>query len=42
MLKKLIQEGGFQVESVPSQQAGQALEAYAVYGKGQKSTAGLN
>ncbi len=38
----LIQEAGFQVESVTAQQAQQALEAYASYGKGQKSKAGLN
>ena len=38
----LIQEAGFQVESVTAQQAQQALEAYASYGKGQKSKSGLN
>jgi ribonuclease VapC len=37
----LIQEAGFQVESVTPQHAQLALEAYASYGKGQKS-AGLN
>jgi ribonuclease VapC len=37
----LIQEAGFQVESVTPQHAQFALEAYASYGKGQKS-AGLN
>jgi ribonuclease VapC len=38
----LIQEGGFQVESVTAPQAYQALEAYAAYGKGRRSKAGLN
>ena len=37
----LIQEAGFQVENVTPQHAQLALEAYASYGKGQKS-AGLN
>lgn len=39
---RLIQEAGFQVESVTAQQARLALDAYAVYGKGRKSKAGLN
>jgi ribonuclease VapC len=38
----LIQEAGVHVESVTSQHAQLALEAYASYGKGQKSAAGLN
>ena len=38
----LIHEAGFQVESVTAQHVHQALEAYAMYGKGQKSKAGLN
>jgi len=38
----LIQEAGFQVESVTAQHAHRALEAYARYGKGQRSKAGLN
>ncbi len=39
---RLIQEAGFQVESVTAQQARLALDAYAAYGKGQRSKAGLN
>ena len=39
---RLIQEAGFQVESVTVQQARLALDAYAAYGKGRKSKAGLN
>jgi ribonuclease VapC len=39
---RLIQQAGFRVESVTAQHAQQALEAYATYGKGQKSKAGLN
>jgi len=38
----LMQEAGFQVESVTAQQAQQGLEAYAKYGNGLKSKAGLN
>src|SRR5688500_7022442 len=38
----LIQEAGFQVESVTPQHAQLALEAYASYGKGRKTAAGLN
>jgi len=38
----LLQEAGFQVESVTPQHAQLALEAYAAYGKGQKRAAGLN
>src|SRR5262249_46375629 len=38
----LIQEAGFQVESVTPQHAHHGLEAYAKYGKGLKSKAGLN
>jgi ribonuclease VapC len=41
-VSRLIQEAGFRVESVTAQHAQQALEAYAAYGKGQKSKAGLN
>jgi ribonuclease VapC len=41
-VSRLIQEAGFRVESVTAQHAHQALEAYAAYGKGQKSKAGLN
>lgn len=41
-VNRLIQEGGFRVESVTVQHVHQALEAYAAYGKGQKSKAGLN
>ncbi len=39
---RLIREAGIQVESVTAQQAQLAIEAYAVYGKGQKNKAGLN
>ena len=38
----LIQEAGFQVEGVTAQHAHHALDAYATYGRGQKSKAGLN
>lgn len=38
----LLQETGCQVENVTAQHAQVALEAYASYGKGQKSKAGLN
>ena len=38
----LIQETGFQIESVTAQHAQLALQAYASYGKGQKNKAGLN
>ncbi len=41
-LHALIQETGCQVESVTAHHAHVALEAYASYGKGQKSKAGLN
>jgi ribonuclease VapC len=41
MVDGLIQEAGFQVESVTAKHAQLAREAYAAYGKGQKS-AGLN
>jgi ribonuclease VapC len=41
MVDRLIKEAGFQVESFTAQQAELAREAYARYGKGQK-TAGLN
>jgi ribonuclease VapC len=41
-VNRLIQEAGLQVERVTAQHAHQAVEAYAVYGKGQKKRAGLN
>jgi ribonuclease VapC len=41
-LNALIQEAGFQVESVTAQHAQLALQAYASYGKGQKNAASLN
>lgn len=41
-LHALVQEASCQVESVTAQHANLALEAYAAYGKGQKSKAGLN
>jgi ribonuclease VapC len=41
IVDRLIQEGGFQVESFTIQHAELAREAYARYGKGQQ-TAGLN
>lgn len=41
MVDRLIEEAGFHVESVTAQHARLAREAYAAYGKGQKS-AGLN
>jgi ribonuclease VapC len=41
MVDRLIQEGGFQVESFTIQHAELAREAYARYGKGQQ-TAALN
>ena len=41
IVDRLIEESGFQVESVTAQHARLAREAYAAYGKGQR-TAGLN
>jgi ribonuclease VapC len=41
-LQALIQEAGFQIESVTAQHAQLALQAYASYGKGQKNAARLN
>ncbi len=41
-LNGIIQEAGFQVENVTPQHAQMALEAYAVYGRGQKNSVGLN
>jgi len=41
-LNTLIQEAGCQVESFTAQHAQMALEAYAVYGKGQNNKAALN
>jgi len=41
-LTTLLQKAGFQVESLTAQQAQQAVEAYAAYGKGMKKGAGLN
>jgi ribonuclease VapC len=41
-LNALIQEGGFQIESVTAQHAQLALQGYALYGKGQKNAASLN
>lgn len=41
-LTTLLQKAGFQVESLTAQQAQQAVEAYATYGKGMKKGAGLN
>jgi len=41
MVDRLIQEAGFQIESFTAQHGELAREAYARYGKGQK-TAGLN
>jgi ribonuclease VapC len=41
MVDRLIEEAGFQVESVTAQHARLAREAYAAYGKGQ-NPAGLN
>jgi len=41
IVDRLIQEGGFQVESFTVQHADLAREAYSRYGKGQQ-TAGLN
>ncbi len=38
----LVQEAGFQVETVSSHHARLALEAYARYGKGRGAGAGLN
>ena len=38
----LLQEAGCQVENVTAHHAQLALEAYAMYGKGQKGKAGLN
>jgi len=39
---RLIEEAGFRVESVTAEHARHAVEAYAAYGKGRKSKAGLN
>jgi ribonuclease VapC len=41
-LNALVQEAGFQVESVTAQHAQLALQGYASYGKGQKNAARLN
>ena len=41
-LNTLIQEAHCQVESLTAQHAQMALEAYAVYGKGQNNKAALN
>jgi len=41
-VNQLVEEARFQVESVTAQQMHEALQAYAAYGKGQKSKAGLN
>ena len=41
-VNELVQEAGVQVESVTPQHVQLALEAYALYGKGRKSAAGLN
>ena len=38
----LLQEADFRVENVTPQHAQLALDAYALYGKGRRSTAGLN
>jgi ribonuclease VapC len=38
----LLQEANFQVENVTAQHARLALDAYALYGKGRRSAAGLN
>ena len=41
-LETLLQEAGFQVESLTEQHAKAAVQAYASYGKGLKRGAGLN
>ena len=41
-LSALLQEAGCQVENVTADHARLAIEAFATYGKGQKSKAGLN
>lgn len=41
-VNRLVQEAGFQVESVTPQQAREALAAYASYGKGRKRKSGWN
>jgi ribonuclease VapC len=41
-LYRLVEEAGLRVESVTAEQARQAVEAYAAYGKGRKSGAALN
>ena len=41
MVERLLQQGGFQIESFTAQHAEIARDAYARYGKGQQS-AGLN
>ncbi|HEY6990217.1 MAG TPA: type II toxin-antitoxin system VapC family toxin [Bryobacteraceae bacterium] len=38
----LIEEAGFQIEDVTVRQAQLAIDAYTHYGKGRKSTSGLN
>jgi ribonuclease VapC len=39
---RFIRDAGFQLESVTAQHAQLAVEAYAAFGKGRKSKAGLN
>jgi len=41
-LETLLQEAGFQVESLTEQHSKAAVQAYASYGKGLKRGAGLN
>lgn len=41
-LRLFLEEGGFQIEGVTSDQAWQALDAFARFGKGQGSKAQLN
>jgi ribonuclease VapC len=41
-VSRLLEEGGFQVESVTALHVHHALQAYAAFGKGQKTKAGLN
>ena len=41
-VSRLLEAAGFRVESVTAEHAHRALEAYAAYGKGQKSKAELN
>ena len=41
-VNQLVDEAGFQVESVTAEQVHEPLKAYAAYGKGQNSKAGLN